>query len=100
MLNSDKLSVSTVNGNFPSRIYTEVHGNGSSNSGTAFDLQGPGILSSGNFGWVGNVWAPNGGISVNSFVLSTAPQIIGALWSGTKVSLDNNVVISLPGTCS
>ena len=39
-----KLTVSTVNGDFPSRIYTEIHGTGSSNSGFAFRSPGPGCI--------------------------------------------------------
>src|SRR5205085_12305385 len=33
-----RLSVSTKNGNFPGRIYTEIHGTGSANNGNTFDI--------------------------------------------------------------
>jgi cytoskeletal protein CcmA (bactofilin family) len=64
-----KISVKMVNGNEPSRIYTEVHGNGSSNSGAAFSLDGPGLLPSGDFSWLGSVWAPNGNIAIKLYPL-------------------------------
>ncbi|MEJ7766872.1 MAG: hypothetical protein WKF89_03615, partial [Chitinophagaceae bacterium] len=47
------LSVSTVNGNFPSRIFTEVHGNGSTFAGNSFDLRGPNSIPSGSYVWLG-----------------------------------------------
>ncbi|MGZ8524352.1 MAG: MBG domain-containing protein, partial [Chitinophagaceae bacterium] len=82
-----KLSVSTKNGNFPSRIYTEIHGNGT----FSFDLQGPDAIPAGSYAWLGNVWAPNGGISIKSLKTSTNPHIIGALWSGKRVDLEENL---------
>ena len=93
-VNLGKLSVSTVNGNFPSRIYTEVHGDGSTFSGNSFNLQGTPSLPAGSNVWLGNVWAPNGAISItNPFTSnpSTTPDIIGALWSGKSVTLNNNI---------
>ena len=93
-VNLGKLSVSTVNGNFPSRIYTEVHGDGSTFSGNSFNLQGQASLPAGSNVWLGNVWAPNGAISItNPFPSnpSTTPDIIGALWSGKSVTLNNNI---------
>ena len=86
-----KISVSTKNGNFPNRIYTEVHGTGSTNSGFAMSLIGPLSIPSGSNVWLGNVWAPNGGISVKSLNVFNAPHIIGALWSTKKVELDQNL---------
>ena len=86
------LSVSTKNGNFPARIYTEVHGNGATNAGNSFDLKGGSALPSGTYNWLGNIWAPNGGIYlINSLIPKNGtPNIIGALWSGKKVTLKNN----------
>jgi cytoskeletal protein CcmA (bactofilin family) len=86
-----RLSVRTINGNFPSRIYTEVHGNGLSNGGDAFDIVGPVSIPDGSNIWLGNVWAPNGGIAVKSLNPFNAPHIIGALWSAKKVALDQNL---------
>ncbi len=88
------LSVSTVNGNFPSRIYTEVHGNGSTFSGNSFNLQGPASIPAGSNVWLGNVWAPNGAISITNtfpFTPSTTPHIIGALWSAKSVTINNDL---------
>lgn len=89
-----KLSVSTKNGNFPSRIYTEVHGNGSTCGGFSFELQGPTSMPSANYVWLGNVWAPNAGISVKNLKTSSNPHIIGALWSAKKVQVTENLVLS------
>ncbi len=90
------ISVSTKNGNFPARIYTEIHGNGSTNSGNSFDLKGGSALPSGNYTWLGNIWAPNGGIQiVNATIPSNGnPNIIGALWSGKKVTVKNNLKLT------
>ncbi|HVG16382.1 MAG TPA: MBG domain-containing protein [Chitinophagaceae bacterium] len=84
------LSVRAVNGNFPSRIYTEVHGNGSTFGGNAFTVKGANPMPAGSNVWLGNVWAPAGGISIESTAASTNPDIIGALWSGKSVSLAND----------
>jgi subtilase family protein/type IX secretion system substrate protein/MBG domain-containing protein len=90
------LSVSTKNGNDASRIFTEVHGDGSTNGGNAFDLQGPTSIPAGSNLWLGNVWAPNGAISITSCpILPTgASHIIGALWSGKQVSIKNDFKIT------
>lgn len=84
-----KLSVSTKNGNFPSRIFTEVHGTGAA----AFELEGPASVPAGSNVWLGNVWVPNGGISIiNTIPLANgAPHIIGALWSGKTVNIKNDL---------
>ena len=86
-----RLSVSTKNGNFPSRIYTEIHGTGAANEGNTFNIIGPQTIPTGSHVWLGNVWAPNGGISVKSLSVFNAPHIIGALWSAKKVELDQKL---------
>jgi len=85
------LTVSTKNGNFPSRIYTEIHGNGSSFAGNSFDLLSPKAIPAGSALWLGNVWAPNGGIVINKTLPSATPHIIGALWSGKQVTATNDL---------
>ena len=90
-----KLSVSTKNGNFPSRIYTEVHGDGSGCDGFAIELQSPDVMPSSNYVWLGNIWAPNSGINVKSLLVSTnTPHIIGALWSAKQVDIKANLNLS------
>jgi hypothetical protein len=86
------LTVSTKNGNFPDRIYTEIHGDGATNAGNSFELRGGSALPSGTYNWLGNIWAPNGSIYfINSLIPKNGtPNIIGALWSGKKVTLKNN----------
>ncbi|RYZ51496.1 MAG: hypothetical protein EOP49_11600, partial [Sphingobacteriales bacterium] len=86
-----RISVSTKNGNFPNRIFTEVHGTGSTNGGIALSIIGPVTVPSGSNVWLGNIWAPNGGISVKSLNVFNLPHIIGALWSAKKVELDQNL---------
>ncbi|MDQ3683863.1 MAG: polymer-forming cytoskeletal protein, partial [Bacteroidota bacterium] len=85
------LSVSTVRGNFPSRIFTEVHGNGSTFGGNSFVLRGPTSIPAGSNVWLGNVWAPNGGILIENTLPSATPHIIGALWSAKLVTVKNDL---------
>ncbi|MEP7373424.1 MAG: LamG-like jellyroll fold domain-containing protein [Chitinophagaceae bacterium] len=89
-----KLSVSTKNGNFPSRIYTEVHGDGSGCDGYSVELQSPDVMPSGGYVWLGNIWAPNSGINVKALNVSTTPHIIGALWSAKQVDIKANLVLT------
>ncbi len=67
-----------VNGNFPDRVYTEVHSVGSKNNDAAFILSGP------NSSWIGTVWAPFRDIDIKGL----KNTITGALWSGTSVKMD------------
>lgn len=89
--NWGRITVTTKNGGSPNRIYTEVHGTGSTNGGVALSIVGPLSVPTGCNVWLGNVWAPNGGISVKSLNVFNAPHIIGALWSAKKVELDQNL---------
>ena len=41
--------------------------------------------------WLGNIWAPNGGISFKSLNPFNTPHVLGALWSAKKVELDQNL---------
>jgi hypothetical protein len=93
-INLGSITVKPVNGNNNSRVFTEVHGKGDSKNGIAFDVDASGKLGTGVFAWLGNVWAPNGGISVKGCKTSSLPHIKGALWSGTKVDLNENVVLT------
>ncbi len=90
-----KISVKMANGDFPDRVVTEIHGNGSTFAGFAFDLQGPDVMPAGSYAWLGNVWVPNGGISVKNFKVPAngTPHIIGALWSGTRVTIGDNLIL-------
>jgi cytoskeletal protein CcmA (bactofilin family) len=89
-----KLSVSTKNGNFPSRIYTEVHGDGTSCGGYSFDIESPDVMPASNYVWLGNVWLPNSGIVIKNLKTSTTPHIIGALWSADRVDIRENLVLT------
>ena len=87
-----RLSVSMKNGAAPSRIFTEVHGNGSTNGGVSFDLRGASTIPTGSNLWLGSVWVPNGTIAITSSPIlpSGASHVIGSLWSGKKVDITND----------
>jgi len=93
-----KITVRAINGDFTSRIFTEVHGDGSKGrspkDGVAFEVEAPGNLSQGRYLWLGNVWVPNGGISVKGTKKSSNPHIMGALWSGTQVDIKEELTLS------
>ncbi len=93
-----KITVRAINGDFTSRIFTEVHGDGSKGrsqkDGVAFEAEAPGNYAQGRYLWLGNVWAPNGGISIKGTKKSTNPHIFGALWSGTQVDIKENLMLS------
>ena len=93
-----KITVRAINGDFTSRIFTEVHGDGTKSrnpkDGVAFEAEAPGNYAQGRYLWLGNVWVPNGGISIKGTLKSTNPHIIGALWSGTQVNIKENLMLS------
>ncbi|MDX5404040.1 MAG: hypothetical protein LPK28_00925, partial [Bacteroidota bacterium] len=86
-----KMETEYINGGSPSQIFTEVHGNGSSLSGFAFVLS-PGSSGGGQYSqWLGTVYAPYAAIKVGAG--SSSSRIIGALWSGTQVVINNGSVL-------
>ncbi len=93
-----RITVRAVNGDFASRIFTEVHGDGTKrrvqNDGVSFEIQAPGAYPEGRFLWLGNVWAANGGILIRGTKRSTRPHIMGALWSATKVDIKEIITLS------
>jgi hypothetical protein len=95
--NWGKITVRMINGN-SSRIFTEVHGNGSANAGNAFSLADGSTKQTGAgvYNWVGTVWAPNGAISIGpaNNAAKNFVNVLGALWSGTKVNLAGAVSIN------
>lgn len=91
----DNIKVKIINGGDASRIYTEVHGNGSGcwdyrssfNMGNSF-----GVSCKYESEWQGTVWAPNGAIRIGADAGNVT--ITGALLSGTKVDIGSNVIIN------
>ncbi|WP_121355571.1 S8 family serine peptidase [Flavisolibacter nicotianae] len=87
-----------ANGNFPlaSRIYTEIHGKGSTvPGGNAFRIKDTarsvGISSS----WAGTIYAPKGSIVIGSSNSTDSyTAFFGALWSKTKILIGNGVRVS------
>ncbi|HEY1020969.1 MAG TPA: hypothetical protein VGE06_01595, partial [Flavisolibacter sp.] len=89
----DKINVQLVRGGDPSRVYMEVHGNGSTSSaGNEAWRIATGSSGSNNSIWYGAVWAPNGRIFVGQG--SSPSKIEGALWSGTDVILGSGVGVT------
>ncbi len=86
-----KIEVIIPNGGDASRIYTEVHGNGSSSSSGTLAWQiSPGSVGAGaSSEWRGTVWAPYGSISVGGG--SDKAAIQGSLFSRQAVILNNNL---------
>ncbi len=91
-VNLDKISVSMINGGSATRIFTEIHGNGSSSSnGTGCFNMANGSSSSSATKWLGTVWAPYAAINIGSGTGNS--QITGALWSATQVNIRSGVKI-------
>ena len=88
----DKVTSSLKNGGSASRIFLEVHGNGSTNSIKSFSF----IIANGashSSSWLGTVWAPYAAINIGS---GTGSSILtGALWSATQVKIQSGVNITL-----
>ena len=86
-----KVNAALVNGGSAARIYTEVHGNGStcSDKSTAFKITSN-VLGTASK-WLGTVWAPNGAINIGPALCKT--DITGALWSATRVTIDCNIAL-------
>ncbi len=87
----DKATSSLKNGGSASRIFLEVHGNGSTNSIKAFSF----IIANGasnSSSWIGTVWAPYAAINIGSGTGSS--NLAGALWSATQVKIQSGVNIT------
>ncbi len=87
-----KLNASNSNGGDASRIYAEVHGNGSNTTipGAAF------VIANGSSGggskWLGTVWSPYAAIHIGSGTGSS--NLTGALYSSTQVNVQSGVTIT------
>ncbi|MEO7488917.1 MAG: hypothetical protein ABIU77_17530, partial [Ferruginibacter sp.] len=95
-VNLNKTAVSMINGGDATRIYTEVHGTGSTNTAdkTAAFIMSNGSNGSGNVsGWFGSVWAPYAAIKVGA-PNGPAMSVKGALWSATQVNIGDGVTIN------
>ena len=92
----NKTQCSMIRGGSASRIYTEVHGNGSTdtNDKTASFNMSNGSNGNGNTsGWFGSVWAPFAAIKVGS-PNGPAMSVTGALWSGTQVNILDGISVT------
>ncbi|HEY5692639.1 MAG TPA: SprB repeat-containing protein, partial [Cyclobacteriaceae bacterium] len=85
----EKINATIIGGGSADRIYTEVHGAGSSTNGYAFDISNGNGL--GDSRWEGTVWAPYGTLNIGSGTGSTS--LTGALFSGTHVNIQSGVSI-------
>ena len=92
-------TVRAINGDFASRIFTEVHEgigvNPPAPATVAFQIQAPpNDYATGEYLWLGEVYAPYGGISVMASTRTIRPRILGALWSGRYVDVRENVSLT------
>ncbi len=85
------ISVKLINGTSPSQIFTEVQGE--NKKGAVFEVASCKKIPSGSSLWLGNVWAPNGGIKIGGSIFSPIANIKGALWSGVYVALEGNLTL-------
>ncbi|MGL6268675.1 MAG: hypothetical protein ACRC2O_12160, partial [Chitinophagaceae bacterium] len=88
-VNLDKSRVQIINGGSATRIYTEVQGSGSTNTGLSAWRHDNGTSGTNNSQWAGTIYAPNGDIFIGS-----GPQnsiYTGALWSGKRVLLGGSL---------
>ena len=94
-VNLNKTSLSMTGGSV-TRIYTEVHGNGSTNTAdktTAF-LMSNGSNGSGNVsGFLGALWVPYAAIKIGA-PNGPSMTVNGSLWSGTQVNLLGGVTVT------
>jgi hypothetical protein len=92
----NKTSFSMSNGGSATRIYTETHGTGSTNTNdntAAFEMSN-GSNGTGNpSGWLGSLWAPYAAIKAGS-PNGPSSSVMGALWSGTQVNIQGGVTIT------
>ena len=88
-----KVSASMTNGGSATRIFTEVHGNGTGDDDdpTASFRIANGSSSNSATKWLGTVWAPYAAINIGSGTGNCS--ITGALWSGTQVNIQSGVSI-------
>ncbi|MEO6406030.1 MAG: MBG domain-containing protein [Ferruginibacter sp.] len=87
-----KIKVSTINGGDATKIYTEIHGDGSTISGGYCFNIANGSSSSAATRWLGTVWAPYAAINVGSGTGNS--NIVGALWSSVAVYIHSGVNVS------
>ena len=87
----DKATASLKNGGSASRIYLEVHGNGSTTSISTYSFT---IAngSSNSMSWLGTVWAPYAAINIGSGTGSSSVK--GALLSAAQVNIRSGVNIN------
>ncbi|MBD0297649.1 MAG: S8 family serine peptidase, partial [Flavisolibacter sp.] len=96
----NKINIDFLNGGDASRVYTEVHGTGSTSADgvTAWTIAN-GASGTRKSEWFGTVWAPYGAINVGSG--TSESKVTGALWSGTQVNIQSNVTITyVPFACT
>lgn len=84
-----KMKIDLPNGGDASRIYTEVHGDGSSNGNVAWYISGGSTGGGNSSEWYGTVWAPFGGIEIGGG--SDKSVMKGAMFSTSFVNLNNNL---------
>ncbi len=93
-MNVNKVSITIINGGDPSRIFTEIHGTGSTCSdrkSSFFMASGSGSSNPQSSAWLGTVWAPYASITISN--QNNFGKIRGALLSGTQVNIHGGVTL-------
>ncbi|MCZ2397905.1 MAG: hypothetical protein LC100_15355, partial [Chitinophagales bacterium] len=86
-----KNTSSIINGGSPSRIFMEIHGNGTTSSINTFAF----TISNGasnSTSWLGTVWAPYAAINIGSGTGSSF--IDGSLWSASQVNIQSGATVN------
>ncbi len=86
---------SIINGGGANRIFTEVHGNGSTNTSdktVAFSMSNGSNGNGNTSSWFGSVWVPYAAIKIGT-PNGPSMAVQGALWSGTQVNIIDGVSI-------
>ena len=101
-----RTSCTITNGGAANRIFTEVHGTGSTNTSdktVAFSMSNGSNGNGNTSSWFGSVWVPFAAIKIGT-PNGPSMAIQGALWSGTQVNIQDgaNIVYSPTSvnTCS
>lgn len=93
-MNVNKISITTINGGDPSRIYTETHGSGAAapDRKSAFYMaSGSGSSTPQSSAWLGTLWAPYAAITISN--QNNYGRIKGAIFSGTQVNIQGGITI-------
>lgn len=103
ILNRTSCSITNGGAGAANRIFTEVHGTGSTNNGVTVSMSNGSNGNGNTSSWFGSVWAPYAAIKIGA-PNGPAMAVQGAFWSGTQVNIIDGVNIvynpSVVNTCT